>query len=269
MGGRSQLMNYETGESFVPGSWFLVLSSLFLVPCFWFLQGGGECFQGGSLDGGFVQAAQAGGVMDTHDELTQTFWDLAKTYLQCLQNTLLKTLLKALLEALLLAFFTKLIGKCHGGGLNCLRQSGKRRAGSGKRFVLGYWFLVPCSWFLVPGSWFFVLGSLFFARGLVRSFGPEEIGDEGTDFGVGLVSEIVESLELVGIDVFLVQCDIEFALDLGTGTLRIPEEFDEFLVASAIKTLGDVVHDGAGGPLDLIFESEVPDELSLIGDAVN
>ena len=29
------------------------------------------------------------------------------------------------------------------------------------------------------------------------------------------------------------------------------------------------MHDGAGGPLKLIFESEVPDELFLLGDAVN
>ena len=93
------------------------------------------------------------------------------------------------------------------------------------------------------------------------SFGPEEIGDEGTDFGVGCAGEVVEALELIGINVFLVQCDIEFALDLRAGTLGIPEEFDELLVAAAIKTLGDVVHDRAGAPLDLIFESEVPDEL--------
>ena len=51
--------------------------------------------------------------MDAHDDLTQTVGDLAKTYLQCLQYALLKTLLKALLKA----FFTELIGKCHGGGL--------------------------------------------------------------------------------------------------------------------------------------------------------
>ena len=44
----------------------------------------------------------------------------------------------------------------------------------------------------VPCSWFFVLG-------LVGSFGPEEIGDEDTFLGVGLVSEIVELVELIGI----------------------------------------------------------------------
>ena len=52
-------------------------------------------------------------------------------------------------------------------------------------------------------------------------------------------------------------------MDLGTGTLGIPEEFDELLVAPAIKTLGDVVHDRAGGTLNLVFESEFPDELLL------
>ena len=109
----------------------------------------------------------------------------------------------------------------------------------------------------VPCSWFFVLG-------LVGSFGPEEIGDEGTDFGAGLAGEIVETLELIGINVFLVQCDIEFALDLRTGTLRIPEEFDELLVATVIKTFGNVVHDGTGGTLNLVFESEVPDELLFL-----
>ena len=96
--------------------------------------------------------------------------------------------------------------------------------------------IVFCSLFLVLGSSFLVLG-------LMGSFGPEEIGDEGTDFGVGCAGEVVEALELIGINVFLVQCDIEFALDLRTGTLRIPEEFDELLVAPAINTLGDVVHD--------------------------
>ena len=134
-------MNYERGV-------LLVLGSSFLVPCSWFLQGGGECFQGVGLDSGFEQGAQAGRVMDTHDDLTQTVGDLAKTYLQCFQYALLKTLLKALLLALLLAFFTKLIGKCHGGGL---------------KFALGFpcsLFLVLCAWFL-GCSWFFVLGALF------------------------------------------------------------------------------------------------------------
>ena len=109
---------------------------------------------------------------------------------------------------------------------------------------------------------FFVPGSLFLVLGLVGSFGPEEICDEGTYFGVSFVSEIVEPLELIGINVFLVQCDIEFALDLGAGTLRIPEEFDEFLVAPAIKTLPPArslltlqpSESASSGPLELPFK---------------
>ena len=101
------------------------------------------------------------------------------------------------------------------------------------------------------------------------SFRPEEVGDEGSDFGVGLAGEIVEPLELVGINVFLVECDVEFALDFGAGTLGIPQELDELFVATAIKTFGNVVHEGTGGPLDLVFESEVPGQLAFFGDAVN
>ena len=80
-----------------------------------------------------------------------------------------------------------------------------------------------------------MLCSLFLVLGLGCSFGPEEVGDEGTDFGVGFAGEIVELVELVGIDVLLVQCDTEFALDLRAGTLGIPKEFDELLVAPAIE----------------------------------
>ena len=76
-------------------------------------------------------------------------------------------------------------------------------------------------------------------------------------------------MELIRSNVLLVEGDVEFALDFRTGSLGIPEKFDEFLVAASIESFGNVVHDGAGGPLDLVFESEIADEIALLGCLIN
>lgn len=85
----------------------------------------------------------------------------------------------------------------------------------------------------------------------------EEVGDEAAHFRAGLTCEIGELLKPVRIDVLLIQSHVEFALNLRAGTLGIPQEPDEFLVASTVKALGNVVHDRTGGPLNLILQAEV------------
>jgi len=86
---------------------------------------------------------------------------------------------------------------------------------------------------------------------------------------VGVGCEVVELMELIRSNVLLVEGDIEFALDFRTGALGIPEKFDEFLVAASIESFGNVVHHGAGGPLNLILESEVAEKVALLGCLIN
>ena len=60
------------GGGSVPCSWSLVLGFLWFVLCSLFLQGGGECFQGGGLDSGFEQGMQPGFVVNPPDRFRQT-----------------------------------------------------------------------------------------------------------------------------------------------------------------------------------------------------
>jgi hypothetical protein len=50
----------------------------------------------------------------------------------------------------------------------------------------------------------------------------------------------------------------ELAADFGTGALGVGKESGEFRMGSAIKTLGNVVHDRSHGSIELIGKSEVP-----------
>lgn len=46
------------------------------------------------------------------------------------------------------------------------------------------------------------------------SFGTEEVGDEGADFGVSPGGKVIELLEPILTEIFLVECEVELALDL-------------------------------------------------------
>ncbi len=69
--------------------------------------------------------------------------------------------------------------------------------------------------------------------------------------------EGVGVLKLYFRDVALVQRDVELALDFGAGPLRVTEESNELGIATAVKTLRDVVHDGSGSSADLVLKSIV------------
>jgi hypothetical protein len=75
-------------------------------------------------------------------------------------------------------------------------------------------------------------------------------------------------MELPVGDVLLIERDIEFTLYFGAGPLSISKKADEFNVAAAVESLGDVVHCRTGGALNLIPEAEVLAEVAASGPRV-
>ena len=68
------------------------------VPCSLFLQGGGECFQGGGLDGGFVQVMEPGFIVNPPDRFRQTGRNIFEADLQGFDDGILYAFLAAFLS---------------------------------------------------------------------------------------------------------------------------------------------------------------------------
>ena len=69
--------------------------------------------------------------------------------------------------------------------------------------------------------------------------------------------EGVRVLKLCFRNVALVQRNVELALDFGARPLCVTEESNELGIATAVKTLRDVVHDGSGRSANLVLQSIV------------
>ena len=82
-------------------------------------------------------------------------------------------------------------------------------------------------------------------------------------------ARFIKLLKLNCTNVILIKSNVEFALHFRTRTLGISQEFDEFFIATSIKTLSNVVHDRSWCPLYLILQTEIAVERTFGCGTVN
>lgn len=65
--------------------------------------------------------------------------------------------------------------------------------------------------------------------------------------------QLVQLSKLLLRGIGLIERQIQRTLDFRTRTLGITQKFDKFCITAAIKALCNVMHDGTGSALDLVF----------------
>jgi len=81
--------------------------------------------------------------------------------------------------------------------------------------------------------------------------------DKAAEHRAGMSCEVVESIVRFFVNVMLVHSDGKLGTDFTTGALGDTEEVDKVGVAVPLKALGDIRHNGNGGPANLVNKSVI------------